>query len=61
MEFQPTPIHRDTNNWGPRRLYSPDEQTVLRGYGIYYSPLFEAIAFVGRVLMERRFRRLSSR
>ena len=53
MEFQPTPIHRDTNNWGPRAgfSYSPNAQTVVRGgYGIYYSPLFEAIAFVGRVL-----------
>ena len=53
MEFQPTPIHRDTNNWGPRAgfSYSPDERTVVRGgIGIYYSPLFEAIAFVGRVL-----------
>jgi carboxypeptidase family protein len=53
MEFQPTPLHRDTNNFGPRVgfSYSRDAKTVVRGgYGIYYSPLFEAIAFVGRVL-----------
>src|SRR5262249_13151494 len=53
MEFQPTPIHRDSNNFAPRLgfSYSPDKRTVLRGgYGIYYSPVFEAIAFVGRVL-----------
>ena len=53
MEFQPSPLHRDKNNWGPRFgfSYSRDPRTVVRGgYGIFYSPLFEAIAFVGRVL-----------
>ena len=53
VELQPTPIHRDKNNFGPRLgfSYSPDAKTVLRGgYGIYFAPLFEAIAFVGRVL-----------
>ncbi len=53
MEFQPTPIHRDSNNFAPRFgfSYSPAKGTVLRGgYGIYYAPVFEAIAFVGRVL-----------
>jgi len=53
MEFQPSPIHRDRNNFGPRIgfSYSPDSKTAFRGgYGIYYAPLFEAVAFVGRVL-----------
>jgi Carboxypeptidase regulatory-like domain/TonB dependent receptor len=52
-EFQPSPLHRDKNNWGPRFgfSYSRDPKTVVRGgYGVFYSPLFEAIAFVGRVL-----------
>jgi hypothetical protein len=53
MEFQPTPLHRDKNNFGPRFgfSYSPDSRTAIRGgYGVYYSPLFEALAFVARVL-----------
>jgi len=53
MEFQPSPVNRDTNNFGPRFgfAYSPDSRTAIRGgYGIYYSPLFEAVAFVARVL-----------
>src|SRR5262249_13743979 len=53
MEFQPDPVHRDQNNFGPRFgfAYSPDSRTAIRGgYGIYYSPLFEAVAFVARVL-----------
>src|SRR5205823_2225472 len=53
MEFQPTPLHRDRNNFGPRFgfAYSPDSRFAIRGgYGIYYSPLFEALAFVARVL-----------
>lgn len=53
MEFQPSPMHRDTNNFGPRFgfSYSPNTRTAIRGgYGIYYSPLFEALAFVARVL-----------
>jgi hypothetical protein len=52
-EFQPAPVHRDGNNFGPRFgfSYSPDSQTAIRGgYGVYYSPLFEAVAFVARVL-----------
>jgi Carboxypeptidase regulatory-like domain/TonB dependent receptor len=53
MEFQPDPVHRDQDNFGPRFgfAYSPDSRTAIRGgYGIYYSPLFEAVAFVARVL-----------
>src|SRR5262249_47377751 len=53
MEFQPSPVHRDTNNFGPRVgfSYSPDSRTAIRGgYGVYYSPIFEAVAFVARVL-----------
>jgi hypothetical protein len=53
MEFQPTPLHRDSNNFAPRVgfSYSPDSRFAIRGgYGIYYSPLFEAVAFVARVL-----------
>src|SRR5262245_44350398 len=52
-EFQPAPVHRDGNNFGSRFgfSYSPDSRTAIRGgYGIYYSPLFEAVAFVARVL-----------
>jgi hypothetical protein len=53
FEFQPSPVHRDSNNFGPRIgfAYSPNPRTVVRGgYGVYYSPLFEAAAFVSRVL-----------
>src|SRR5712671_6367593 len=53
IELQPAPIHRDRNNFAPRFgfTYSPMERTLIRGgYGIYYAPLYEAIAFVGRVL-----------
>ena len=53
MEFQPEPLHRDGNNFAPRFgfSYSPNSRTAIRGgYGIYYSPLFEAVAFVARVL-----------
>ena len=53
LELQPNPIHRDKNNFGPGSGLPtvPDPRTVVRGgYGIYYAPLFEAVAFVGRVL-----------
>jgi hypothetical protein len=53
IEFQPWPVHRDRNNFGPRFgfAYSSDSRTAIRGgYGIYYAPLFEAVAFVARVL-----------
>jgi hypothetical protein len=53
LELQPDPIHRDKNNFGPRLsfAYAPDAKTAVRGgYGVFYSPIFEAVAFVGRVL-----------
>jgi len=53
IEFQPSPVHRDRNNFAPRFgfAYSPDSRTAIRGgYGIYYSPIYEAVAFVARVL-----------
>jgi len=56
-EIQPPPIHRDTNNWGPRFgfSFSPDKRTVMRGgYGVYYAPIFEAVAFISRVLNGRQ-------
>jgi hypothetical protein len=57
MELQPEPVHRDSNNFGPRIgfSYSPGSQTVVRGgYGIYYAPVYEATAFVARVLDGRQ-------
>jgi hypothetical protein len=53
VELQPEPIHRDTNNLGPRVgfTYALDPKTLVRGgYGVYYAQIFEAVAFVGRVL-----------
>jgi len=53
MEFHAAPVHRDRNNVAPRFgfSYSPDSRTAIRGgYGVYYSPLFEGIAFLTRVL-----------
>jgi outer membrane receptor protein involved in Fe transport len=53
FELQPEPVHRDKNNWGPRVgfTYSPTDRTLVRaGYGVYYAPVYEAAAFVARVL-----------
>ena len=53
VEFQPAPVHRDSNNFAPRAgfSYSVANRTVVRGgYGVYYAPIFEAVAFVARVL-----------
>src|SRR6185436_2754561 len=52
-EFQPPPVHRDHNNFGPRFgfAFNAANRTVLRGgYGIYYAPIFEAVGFIARVL-----------
>jgi hypothetical protein len=53
VELQPAPIHRDTNNFAPRLgfTYQLTPKTLVRGgYGVYYSQLVEAIAYIGRVL-----------
>lgn len=53
QEMQPTPLNRDKNNWAPRIgfSYTATPRTVVRGgYGVYYAMLFEAVAFVQRVL-----------
>ena len=53
MEFQPSSIHRDTNNIAPRFgfAYSPDGRTVIRGgYGFFYAPVFQAVPFIESVL-----------
>src|SRR5262249_27465333 len=53
VELHAAPLHRDRNNWGPRFgfSYRPKGRTVVRGgYGVYYAPVFEAIAFAERVL-----------
>ncbi len=55
VELQPQPMHRDTNNFGPRFGFSYDVwgngRTLLRGgYGIFYQPLYQAVAFASRVL-----------
>ncbi len=53
VELQPSPLHRDTNNFAPRFgfAYSPDSQTVIRGgYGVYYSSVYQAVVFIERVL-----------
>src|SRR5262245_32652588 len=53
MEFQPPPVHRDRNNFGVRYgfSYRPNSRPAIRGgYGIYYAPVYEAAAFVARVL-----------
>ncbi|HET9130249.1 MAG TPA: TonB-dependent receptor, partial [Terriglobia bacterium] len=53
VELQPTPIHRDTNNFAPRFgfTYTPASKLLIRGgYGIYYAPVYEALGFIGRVL-----------
>ena len=53
LEVQPSPVHRDTNNFAPRLgfAFSPDGRTVVRGgYGIYFASAYQAVVFVERVL-----------
>jgi hypothetical protein len=55
VEVQPEPMHRDWNNLGPRFGLSyglrRNNTTILRaGYGVFYQPLYQAVAFTARVL-----------
>ncbi len=57
LELQPPGIHRDLNNVGPRLGFSWDPfengRTVIRGgFGVYYSPLYQAVAFISKVLSQ---------
>lgn len=55
VELHPEPMNRDKNNFGPRFGFSYDMfgngRTLVRGgYGIFYQPLYQAVAFASRVL-----------
>jgi hypothetical protein len=57
VELQPTPLNRDGNNLAPRLgfAYSPNSRMVIRGgYGIYYAPVYQTVAFIERVLSGRQ-------
>jgi hypothetical protein len=61
VELNPDPIHRDTNNFGPRLgfTYALDSKTLVRGgYGVYYAQILEAIAFIARVLDGQQIRQV---
>ena len=55
LELQPRPMHRDYQNFAGRFGFSYDlrgnSKTVMRGgYGVFYQPLYQAVAFAARVL-----------
>ena len=53
VELQEKPFHRDTNNVAPRLgfAYEVAPGTIVRGgYGAFYSPVYQAVAFIEKVL-----------
>jgi hypothetical protein len=53
LELQAKPLNRDRNNVAPRVgfAWEAGAGTVVRGaYGVFYSPIFQAVAFIDKVL-----------